>query len=295
MKKNFLSVVIITCNRKNELRKTIDSCTKFVGMPHEIIVVDNGSTDGTREMLMELAMQNNSIKPCFQEKNLGVAGGRNKGFEVSNSDTVFFIDDDAYFDDESVKLSEAYHYMQDNIDVGALAFDIYDLKQKRKLIDEKSKYNSSEVISYIGAAHMIRKIPELKGRLYPQYLHYGAEERYATLKLKDMGYKVVLLEKVRVIHNPSVNTRTSQYNIHRNVKINQMVIKNMLYPLIAYIVSYILFLLRLIKLEKGNVSKILEAMKIENEREIENKEATYKIKYNTLFELIKNYGIKNII
>lgn len=295
VKDQLLSIVIITCNRMNELSKTIESCMNFCGMPYELIVVDNGSTDGTREYLNELSKRNSCIKCDFEEVNLGVSGGRNKGYSLANSDIVFFIDDDAYFQNDSHLLVEAYNKMIENPHIGALAFNIYDLKQKRFLIDEASAKGSNQVISYVGAAHMLRKIKSLNGYIYPAYLKYGAEERYASLRYAEMGYSTEFFEDVKILHAPSVHTRTSEKEIHRNVKINQFVIRELLYPERLKGISFLFFLIRLIKLERLNVKQIGQDLKITKSRYQENRQYQYSVHMNTIKKLCKDFKIKNII
>jgi len=64
------------------------------GLEHEIIFVDDGSTDGTREWLLTLA------SPCralFNERNLGFAGTCNHGASVARGEQLFFLNNDLVF------------------------------------------------------------------------------------------------------------------------------------------------------------------------------------------------------
>lgn len=137
---NFLSIVIITCNRKKELEKTLKSCMSFADMNCEIIIVDNNSNDGTKEMVEQFETPKHVIiRPFFMHENLGVAGARNYGFKMANSKVVYFIDDDAYFDEDSKKLSYAYYYLLNNHNVFAIATEINDLKKNACLKNEVRK------------------------------------------------------------------------------------------------------------------------------------------------------------
>lgn len=225
-----MSIVIITCNRKKELQKAIQSCIAKVNRPTEIIIVDNGSTDGTKDMLH--TVENTrwcTIQTYFSDSNLGVSGGRNKGFELAKSDIVLFMDDDAVFAEESDLIDTAYEYMKVHTQIGALAFDIYDVKEKRKLLAPFQKGDSQQkaMLSYVGACHMLRKTYDRK-YLYPPNLIYGAEERYASILYFNMGMKVEYYPNIKVIHNPSTKTRMSRTTTHRNVAINQYVIKTVI-------------------------------------------------------------------
>ena len=289
---NLLSIVIITCNRKDELQKTIQSCMTKVDMPTEIIVVDNGSTDGTKDMLN--ALSNNKsciIHPYFSDSNLGVSGGRNKGFELATSDIVLFIDDDAIFADESDLLDQAYMYMKKNEQIGALAFDIYDLKEKGKLIDSFKNNDSQQnvTLSYVGACHMLRKTYD-RQYLYPPKLMYGAEERYASILYYNMGLRVEYYSAIKVLHNPSTKTRMSKVNTHRNVMINQYVIKKLLLPKSFYKKITWYFILRELKTERINIVQLVKNIKVAQKRFEDNIQAIQPIKSETIKMICSDYG-----
>lgn len=84
-----LSVIIPTYNRVKLLRKAIESA-KNAGDDAEIIVVDDASTDQTKEYCQNLE----GIKYIRLEKNQGTAGARNKGLQASTTPFISFLDDD---------------------------------------------------------------------------------------------------------------------------------------------------------------------------------------------------------
>lgn len=286
-----LSIVIITCNRMDELKKTVLSCMAKTTMPTEIIIVDNGSTDGTKKMLAAFKNTDNcSIRPYFSETNLGVSGGRNKGFELAMSDIVLFMDDDAVFAEDSEMLNYAYKYMIENPKIGALAVDIYDLKEEGKLIDS-FKYNDTEqkeMLSYVGACHILRKTRD-RQYLYPPKLMYGAEERYASMLYYNMGLRVEYYPGIKVLHNPSTKTRMSRINTYRNVMINQYVIKKLLLPQHLHKKATVYYLIRLLKREKFNLLQIYKSIKIARARFAENIDASQPMKKETIDMLCLEY------
>ena len=89
-----ISVVIPTYNRRKTIGRSIDSVLNQTLFPSEIIVVDDGSTDGTCDYI-----QSNfpSIK-LLHQPNKGVSSARNMGIRSSNSDWVALLDsDDEWF------------------------------------------------------------------------------------------------------------------------------------------------------------------------------------------------------
>lgn len=300
MSKELISVVIITCNRKDELKKTILSCEKNAGMPCEIIVIDNGSTDDTREMLDKLKLAKSCrLRTFFSEHNLGVSGGRNVGYEMAESEIIFFIDDDAVISENSKPLSSGYEYMKKNTDVHALAMEIYDLKQEKLLLDSfsKDRINNGEfnrMLSYVGASHILRKDKNIK-YLYPPELMYGAEERYAAFRTYDKGGQVKYYNEIKILHNPSTKTRMSEMEAHRNVMINKYVIKLLLLPNYLLILSRVLFFLRACRREKYQLKRVWNDYQTAIQRYKKNRDAKYNMKGNTVLALIKEFGVFTII
>ena len=85
-----VSVVIPCFNRIKTLSRSIDSVVNQTYKPSEIIIVDDGSTDGTRDFIIKSYP---NIKYFFQPKK-GVSSARNKGIRESSSDWVAFLDSD---------------------------------------------------------------------------------------------------------------------------------------------------------------------------------------------------------
>ena len=92
-----LSLVIATYNRAEQLMVTLGSVAMQSAQAEtwECIVVDNNSSDNTRERIEAFAKEHNSlnIKYIF-EQNQGLSHARNAGIKASRGDIVAFIDDD---------------------------------------------------------------------------------------------------------------------------------------------------------------------------------------------------------
>ena len=89
-----ISVVIPTFNRKNFITKAIESIINQSVKNIEIIVVDNGSTDGTDKVLEQLIKKYSSLRFYVQPKNMGAQTARNKGIQESKGDWIAFLDSD---------------------------------------------------------------------------------------------------------------------------------------------------------------------------------------------------------
>lgn len=89
-----VSVVIPTRNRLLMLKKAIDSVLSQTEKHFEIIIVDDGSNDGTREFLFDLSLTDERVHPIFNEMSAGGAGARNTGISVCRGAIIAFLDDD---------------------------------------------------------------------------------------------------------------------------------------------------------------------------------------------------------
>ena len=87
---------MLSWNRKHYAKQTLECIIQRTTMPYELILVDNGSEDGTREYLKSMENKTNAEKVTyvFNDKNLGVSGGRNSGLVVASGDYLVTIDDD---------------------------------------------------------------------------------------------------------------------------------------------------------------------------------------------------------
>lgn len=92
-----LSVIIPTYNRKESLKRLLDSLLvqNFSKKDYEILIVDDGSTDGTKQSL-QLYLQRNRNIHYFSQENKGPAAARNLGIKHSKGKYILFIDDDIF-------------------------------------------------------------------------------------------------------------------------------------------------------------------------------------------------------
>lgn len=90
------SVVIPLFNKDKYIRKAIDSVLKQTFVDFEIIIIDDGSTDKSVEIVEQF--EDERIKLIRQE-NSGVSLTRNKGVELAQSDFIAFLDADDWWDE----------------------------------------------------------------------------------------------------------------------------------------------------------------------------------------------------
>src|ERR1035438_3541783 len=85
-------VTIVTCNSGRYIRRCLESLLRQEGVTLEVIVVDNASTDSTREILEEF--QCRAVRTIYSECNLGFAEGQNRAIRAGDSEWVLTLNPD---------------------------------------------------------------------------------------------------------------------------------------------------------------------------------------------------------
>jgi len=97
-RKPIASIVVLTWNQKDLTEKLLCSLETTTKVPHEVIVVDNGSTDDTLGFLKtyaeECAAKSLDIRPIINSENAGISRGFNQGIKEAKGDYVVLLHND---------------------------------------------------------------------------------------------------------------------------------------------------------------------------------------------------------
>lgn len=126
-----ISIVIPTRNRKKDLQECLLSIAKMDGVDvdYEVIVVDNGSSDGTNKLCEEFEKKINNFR-YFYDEHPGLHVGRNIGFEQSEGEIVAYLDDDVIVSDTWLKgLAQAFETSMNIVLVGGNNIPLFEGKK----------------------------------------------------------------------------------------------------------------------------------------------------------------------
>ncbi len=227
---NIISVIIPVYNAFDFIKNTINSVLKQSYKNYEIIVVDDGSIDNTKDVLRPF-IKRKEIR-YFYIKNSGVSSATNFGIKKSTGRYIAFLDhDDLFMPDKLKEVMEIFKY--NNCDVvyhDAIRYDID--KNKRKFFKSPSiktytpfesiLINVNIIIS--SSCVVVRKSCLYKVGLFDTNFKSKAsvQDFDMWLKLAKAGYKFYHLKKYLTQYNFSRKRSASILKENRRIFINDL-------------------------------------------------------------------------
>ena len=126
-----ISIIVPVYNTFPYLDQCIRSLIGQSCQDLEIILIDDGSTDGSSEIIKNWAPFDKRIVPVYKTHNTGVSDSRNKGLELSQGEYITFVDSDDYIDSGMIeKMVDAVQ--RENADLAICEFSYSDPPNKEQ-------------------------------------------------------------------------------------------------------------------------------------------------------------------
>ena len=194
-----IAVIIPTYNRCDLLKRAINSVIKQTITPKEIIIVDNGSTDQTYQMVSSLFPEIN----YFIEKKRGVSAARNKGILESKSKWIAFLDsDDAW---KPTKLEKQMEYSVFNQDKYRIIHTDETWYRNKKFLNQLKKHKKSGGNIFTNSLQLCCISPSsvvLKKQIFDDYGLF--DENLEVCEDYDMWIRITAKEEVGFLDSPLV-------------------------------------------------------------------------------------------
>lgn len=139
-----VGIIIPAYNVENYIARAIESCIKQTYNNIEILVVDDGSIDGTYKIAKNYEKKDNRVH-VFRQENHGVSTARNYAMNMSRSQYVVFLDSDDWIEIDTIeKLVKHLPGSNDGCLVCADAYYAY--FKNNRIVKEKAPYMAEDVI-----------------------------------------------------------------------------------------------------------------------------------------------------
>ena len=194
-----ISVIIPTYNRCDLLKRAINSVIKQTITPKEIIIVDNGSTDQTYQMVSSLFPEIN----YFIEKKRGVSAARNKGILESKSKWIAFLDSDDSW--KPTKLEKQMEYSLFNQDKYRIIHTDETWYRNKKFLNQLKKHKKSGGNIFKNSLKLCCISPSsvvLKKQIFDDYGLF--DEKLEVCEDYDMWIRITAKEEVGFLDSPLV-------------------------------------------------------------------------------------------
>jgi GT2 family glycosyltransferase len=208
-----VSIMITTCNRLEELRRTLQVLSKLHPAPDEILVTADGCTDGTADF----------VKSALPEKNLivnrharGSVASRDLMMREARGDLVLALDDDSY-PEQLDCIARIVPFFEQRLDLAVLHFPQRTDEYPETL--EKTKFGPEHLTrSFANSGAVLRRstylqLPGFESRFVHMY-----EEPDYSLQCVATGYDVLFSPIITIRHHYSGEARDEIFVHHRHAR-----------------------------------------------------------------------------
>lgn len=222
-----VSVVMPVYNAERYLREAIESILNQTFKDFEFIIVDDNSTDGSSRIIQGYARKDKRIIALKNEKNLGIAGNRNKGISLVRGKYVVWQD----VDDISMvyPIEHQYKFMEENPEVGIVGGYLQFFNENGDLSirkyapdDEMLRRNIFKYSPVAQPGAMIRR------KCFDEFGGYNL--KYPPAEDLDMSfrigskYKFANLQEIVIKYRKNINSAT--FTKLRTIELNTIEIRN---------------------------------------------------------------------
>lgn len=224
----FISVVIATYNRKDMLKKCIEAFRQqtYPEDRYEIVVIDDGSTDGTNKLLEEISKEMANLR-FFSQKQGGQAKARNLGIPEAKGPLILFTGDDCIPDKKLLEEHNRIHQKERNVAVLGFIDWHPDLEvtpfmefiarthQFTFSIAERERHNVNFSLFYTSNVSVAKDSLLKVGLFDEDFTGYGYEDSELGYRLYKHGLRIIYNRRALTYHYHPV---TLEKFIHRQIQ-----------------------------------------------------------------------------
>lgn len=209
-----ISVIVPTYNRKNILVRCLKALfnQNFPREKYEIIVVDDGSTDGTEDLVRKVATSSPCALRFFKQRKKGPAAARNVGVRSARGKLILFTDDDCIADENLIREHVHWHEIHRDENVAVLGYTtwhpelrvtpfMYWLEHGGPQFAYYRLRHGEEVDSFWTCNISLKRSFMLKNGLFDEDFPYAAhEDTELGCRLRKKGLRIIFNKNAITYH-----------------------------------------------------------------------------------------------
>lgn len=214
-----LSIITLTYNKLEYTKKFIESLYKYTN-DFELILVDNGSTDGTVEYIKSLE----NVKAIFNNENLGFSKGNNQGIELAEGEYIGFLNNDILLYPNWFEECEKVFEQENAAFVSPRQLDarFYNVNEKNYLkyftknFHFRKYYDKTFDECRFSCVITKQSVLDNVGNFDVEYSPAFFEDNDIKYRAIEAGYDCFVINSVCFFHFGSVTSANLNYNYEKN-------------------------------------------------------------------------------
>lgn len=212
-----ISVIIPSYNQEQYLSDCIDSVLDQTVKPHEIIVVDDGSTDNS----LEISRKYGAKIKVISQVNKGLSSARNTGIMNATGDYVLPLDaDDILLPNAIEKLQEVIG--DTSADIISPSFKEFGIRQTFIQLMPSPNLEDFKTGNRIGYCSAIKREVLLEVGGYSPKMLWGYEDLHLTVNLLTLGKKLVTIPDILWLYRTKEKSMINDSIAHHKELMNQI-------------------------------------------------------------------------
>lgn len=171
-----IGIIVPVYNVALYIEKCIQGIVKQTYTNWEMLLIDDGSTDGSKQILEKYALRDKRIQVIYKE-NGGSASARNLGISLINAEYMVFIDADDYVHPQYLELlyQTMQQYKTDIVQCGYLATDSRNIKMENETLEFVGEYSNLQYLELFCKKSSYLRTAVLWNKMYRTRLFDGLE------------------------------------------------------------------------------------------------------------------------
>lgn len=230
------SIIILTYNQLEHTKLCLNSIEAYTPQPHELIIVDNGSTDGTLDYLRTYEVEHDNVYIIANTDNRGFAAGNNQGVAAARGDYVLLLNNDTVVTEGWLaRMLEVFERYPDIGIVGPVSNYVSGLQlvpqAAYQSLEEMHQFATNWAIEHTGQTMEIyrvvgfcllarREVIDRIGGLDEQFGSGNFEDDDFCIRAALVGFKACIAQDVFIHHTGNQTFKGAGIDYHQSMQRN---------------------------------------------------------------------------